>query len=443
MNLKQKTSKNPFRSLSCGNETPRASIKGNETPCASIKRNENGIVLIAVIVFVAILALFGTVAVMSTHTDIKISTNYKTSKKSFYNTKAAIAEAKARLRGEATGATGTVNPNYAGDSGAVDDDWCAYILTDISYDPEDSGNPGYDDDGFEIHYPLGANPDNTVAVTNTTQAGLPGMSYRIRIRHKREYDAEQAGHTVATPQYVDLDGSTATHTAPVANRGNVIYYGFPDDTYSSPVQFTGPSAKFKPVEIIESYGDDAGSTNNIIEEAVVNPGFPVLGAVYSKQMVDLKGAASSVDGIDDNFNCNPVSPDVPSIYALVFPPEDHTGKGSGPLQNPAYPTTGGDPVTDVTIEDYITILKRGEINITDKLGELEGGVLTWTGPPPISSSTNYQTFYSNAVPFTPGSLLSLTSNESGYGVLLVEGNLKLSGGFEWDGLIVCDGKCRM
>ncbi len=61
--------------------------------------NEKGIVLVAAISLVAILALLGTVVVTTTSTELLISRNYKTSVQARYVAQAGTEEAKARLRG--------------------------------------------------------------------------------------------------------------------------------------------------------------------------------------------------------------------------------------------------------------------------------------------------------------------------------------------------------
>ncbi|MBM2833998.1 MAG: pehV [Candidatus Brocadiaceae bacterium] len=88
---------------------------------------ESGIVFIAVLVLIVILALVGTIAVITTNTDIKISGNYKANVKALYAAQAGSEEARARLRGPSSTA------NYAGDPDTdFDEDWSAYILTSIT-----------------------------------------------------------------------------------------------------------------------------------------------------------------------------------------------------------------------------------------------------------------------------------------------------------------------
>jgi hypothetical protein len=60
--------------------------------------NEKGLVLIAALALISILALMATLSVTTTYTEIKISSNYKTSIQSFYIAEAGVQRAKAELK---------------------------------------------------------------------------------------------------------------------------------------------------------------------------------------------------------------------------------------------------------------------------------------------------------------------------------------------------------
>ena len=62
-----------------------------------IYNNEKGFVLPLGLMFLAIIAILGTTAVIVTTTDIKIGGNYKTSVQAFYNAEAGLARAEAEL----------------------------------------------------------------------------------------------------------------------------------------------------------------------------------------------------------------------------------------------------------------------------------------------------------------------------------------------------------
>lgn len=92
----------------------------------SLYGNDKGIALILVLMFVGAVALLGTVAVLMTSTDTKISGNYKASKKAMYVAEAGAQEARERLRGTWPTADGfpdvhhSANKNWTGFLGTND-----------------------------------------------------------------------------------------------------------------------------------------------------------------------------------------------------------------------------------------------------------------------------------------------------------------------------------
>jgi len=66
-------------------------------PFDTIANNEEGVVLVTVLLLIAALSILGTTAVMQTSTDLRISTNYKTSRQAFYDADAGIQYAIAKM----------------------------------------------------------------------------------------------------------------------------------------------------------------------------------------------------------------------------------------------------------------------------------------------------------------------------------------------------------
>ena len=381
--------------------------------------DEKGIVLIAAIALVAILALVGTVAVITTNTDIKISDNYKTSVKALYAAQAGSDETKARLSGPSSAAS------YAGDPALnPDENWSAYILTSNTWQTSDDPNYNNIYKNYIPKYSPVAHT-NTVIVANSLQTGI---SYWVKIRHKREYDAEQAGHTTTSLHYYDNDGSTATHTA--GAPGNIVFYGYEDPSApTTAVQFTSnaPPAKYEPVEIITAYGSSGGSLKVIEIEVVHYPGPPIVAPLYSKYHVDINGSSATVDG---NDNCS-TNPSLPPAYVLS-PPGDIEYNESHPPSfggNPPLPQTG--PI-DVDIMGYINAMKN-DATITITSDQTNGT---------YGNASNYVICYSDTSNPPNNQGLSL-NGVTGYGILLVKGDLKLGGGFIWHGLILSTGDVQL
>jgi hypothetical protein len=370
------------------------------------KSSQRGNVLVTVILMMAVLIGLGTTAVVQTSTDMNISTNYRLGEEAFYAAEAAAEEARARLRGAVT------DPNYAGDPAtSLDTWWSAYILTGTQQPTDD---PDYSS-LYRNYVPTTSSHTNTAIVTNSIQSTIP---YMVKIRHKLEHDAEQRGHTTSTPMYYDGDGNTGTN--PSTAPGNIIYYGYGNPSQpTTAVQFTtaGGSA-FKPVNIITAYGIVGNSIKTVEVEVTRPPGPPIKAAIYAKGDVTGNGTALTVDGTD---NCG-VAPDLDTVYTLD---PSITNLSGFPTMNPTPPAQGTD---NIDIIGTVESMKSGAnvIITADEDGTTYG------------SATNYVTCYSDTSNPYNNQGLKLT-NVTGHGTLLVKGDLKLSGGFTWNGLILVTG----
>ena len=128
------------------------------------------------------------------------------------------------------------------------------------------------------------------------------VNYSVKIKHKREYDAEQAGHTTTTPHYADGDGNLGTN--PLSAPGSIVYYGddpiTPDD--KSWVYFTTAGTptprEARPIEIIRSYGQSNGSLAVVeVEIKKIALNIATEAAIYAKDTVTSNGTVS-IDGHD-------------------------------------------------------------------------------------------------------------------------------------------------
>ncbi|MFV9690408.1 MAG: pilus assembly PilX family protein [Desulfobacteria bacterium] len=374
----------------------------------SIYKSEKGIVLVTGLIVLAILGLLGATAVLTTTTDLQIQGNRKTGEQAFCAAEAGIEEARTRLVGSAT--------VWIGDPAAnPDSQWSAYILTSDSSPVSD--DPDYDS-SYTNYIPTSSSPINETIAANSLQTNA---SYRVKLRHKREYDAEQAGHTTSSPHYLDGDENTGTHSA--NTPGSIVYYGYGDPGDSTrAVQFTKVGlTSYGPVEIIRGYGR-SGTAFKVVEiEVVYDPGPPITAPLYAGGDVTLNGNAINVDG---NDNCGRSVAVLPPIYAM------------DPATITLNATTGLTPDTpgavtgsiDLDIQTFMQMY-RGMADVT--LTSDQNGV-------DFGSTGNYVTVYSN--PSDPPNVQGLSiSNGTGYGLLLVEGNLTMGGGFSWNGLILVTG----
>ncbi len=142
-----------------------------------------GFALVAALLLVVVVGIVAATVLQTTSTEIKISGNHRRAVQDFYVAEAGLAEGQARLRTRA-GVEQFVMFDLDQRSNPF---WSVYILTSSTWKPQDDPN-------FSSQYmnliPLPGNPTNNSVQPNSVQSALP---YWVKLRHKTEYDAEQAG----------------------------------------------------------------------------------------------------------------------------------------------------------------------------------------------------------------------------------------------------------
>jgi Tfp pilus assembly protein PilX len=149
------------------------------------------------------------------------------------------------------------------------------------------------------------------------------------------------------------------------------------------------------------------------------------GTIYSKDNMTVSGSAISISGADASPSCGGTG--LAPIYTMD--PATTTQNGN--------PTLAGSPATpqhgnmDIDLQSYVDALKGGaSVTLTSDVSNGTYG-----------SVTNFVTVYADAAGTQADGELKLT-NATGYGVLLVEGDLELAGNLEWNGLIIVTGKIK-
>jgi Tfp pilus assembly protein PilX len=346
-------------------------------------RNERGMVTAVGLLMVAMLTLLGTTAAIVTSTDLLIGGNYKVSEGAFYAAEAGIEEARGRLRASA----GT---NMIADTLPTSSQWRAYIGTQTMAQAK-----GY---------------NSTLSTNLRTDSLQSSMSYVVVIRH--ETDAS----------------------------GNVLYWGDPS---GSGVNRRTTTNTGNNIYIVTSTGYTANSNRTV--EAEVTPPLPISapGAVYVKETTTVQGSSTYITGSDGNGGHGCGSQDRSGV-ATTRPADSVTING-----DPSILGTGANPsiafnqasldigamITSLKSSANYTYTTSGTISGQD-WGTPQGG----GGTPPLPSSCSvHNVVYYN----TSGTGISLTGQTSGCGILLVDGDLDLYGGFNWYGPILVTGSVTM
>ena len=375
-------------------------LVGNKT----LPENSNGSALIATLLLVAVSSILGATILFGTSTDLQISGNYRRAIQSFYAAEAGLAETQRRLSGLPVS-----NSVFMGDlSTPYQPNWSAYVFSHAGWKPVDDQTYNAQLTNF---VPLPGKSTNTLTQPNSVQSEV---AYWTKVHHKTEYDAEQAGHRLATPHYLDGDGVTKLHS--ISNPGQLIRFGYPLATSVKPESFTTIlGTLYAPVEVITSHGQVEGA-NSILQADVIHPaGPPVWAPIYVGNDVVLSGGMIGIQGID---TCGLLPAGRPPIS--LAPSATLVGTGSF-IGNPSIPQISP---RSLDLDQEIKDLKKGSTKVTSDFIGVNGG-----------SATSPAVYYAE-----PSSGTLTVSQVTGYGILLVKGNVQIAAPFQWEGLIVVSGQ---
>lgn len=395
--------------------------KGPSTFCVRQPLGDRGSVLALSLILLVILTLFGMGALAVSSIEMQNAAKYKSDRQAFYAAEAGTEEVRGRLRGIAAS-----NANLIVDPAASPNpNWTAYVITSNTW--ASAGDPNYDASATNYFPTTGPNLTNTTVTANSLQPGVPYDW--VKVRHKREYDAEQEGHTTGNPKYVDGDGSTATHTA--ASPGNIIYYGYQTASSTVAVAFTVPplpnpqpaAVRAQPIEIITARSRVQGASKGM--QIVVRHGLlpPITSPFYGDIVSTAGGAQLKVNG---NDQCGVLGSLPPITYFTSYSDSGHPDLNGG---------TATQLSSQISVVSLVNSLKnQATMTLTeDKSSASE---------PDIGSATNYITVYADATTLSPDAELDL-ANFTGYGVLVVNGDLHIHGGTTWRGLILVSGNMTL
>jgi hypothetical protein len=346
--------------------------------------NEKGMVLPLGLMFLAIIAILGTTAVVVTTTDLKIGSNYRASEQAFYAAEAGLEEARARLRNNAA-------VLIAIDDGIHSDQaqWYAYIGADAKAQGKGwvTGNP--------MHLK-----------ENSLQTDL---DYVVMISH------------------------------PVDASGEVLYWGDPDGDGFPQRNPDDTYPDNENIYLVTSYGYSGTSTKKIEVEMTRVPPITVPAALYVEASTEIKGSSTNIIGTD---SCG--TDDKPGIA---------TTGSAGSITFNGNPTVTGSPdnvsydSTNMNVQsvvdsfkddaDFAYTVTSATHTKTDTPGPGDG----WGTPTPGTTLQDPSSCSCNNIVYynTQGTDIRLSGGVTGCGILLVDGDLDMHGGFSWHGMVIVTG----
>ncbi len=376
-----------------------ADMKCGKGNIKKLVKSESGIILIIAITLLAIMALLGTVAVKSTTTDLKISANLQSATSAFYSAEAGLEETRGRLRSSLPAG------DYIGDTSLPPNGlWTAYIGTVTA----------------GVWNPVGIDPDYDVLTTNDVyDSSQNDLSYWAKARHKKESDILTGFET-----YTDNIGDPGTD--------DIIYYGYSTTTASTFTlgSFTTDDvnlAIMSPVEIVSAYGSSSDSSSflEIHVRRGVSP--PIAGALYGNN-VDLAG---NVDIVGDD-NCSSGA-----VPATAYSAGSSTSGAAIDLESAAGESAQLDTALDIA-------------SLVDALQPQATVVLTADTTSYEGDSSQYEIVYVDATALTPDAEFDFKTASGGgpigaigYGTLVVRGDMSFGSNTDWRGLIIISGNLTL
>lgn len=217
-----------------------------------------------------------------------------------------------------------------------------------------------------------------------------------------------------------LDGyATGTDDIPLTS-GTLGNYSYTVYLTNDSAEGTSNLVDVNAQALITSVGTGPNGSNAQVQIVVkFDPGPQIPAPIYSKGNFTGNGSSLTVSGLD---SCALASP-LPPIYT----------KSPGTTNLNGNPTLLGNPPSaqqgplDIDIATYIENLKGGATVITTDQNNTNFG-----------SSNNFVTVYSDTSNPPNANGLKI-QNGTGYGLLLVKGDLEMGGGFNWNGLILVTG----
>ncbi len=151
--------------------------------------------------------------------------------------------------------------------------------------------------------------------------------------------------------------------------------------------------------------------------------------LYSQDNTTLNGSSINISG-NDAGSCG--GSNIGGVYVYSEPPSNtHTYTANGS------PSVAGNPATAVgttnlDLQSYVDALKGGaSVTLTADVSASGNGTTSY------GSATDYVTVYADATQQADGELR--LNNVTGYGILVVKGNLQLAGNINWHGIIIATG----
>ena len=197
-----------------------------------------------------------------------------------------------------------------------------------------------------------------------------------------------------------------------------------------------------PIYLLKSYGFTADGGNKVLEvELVKSPKYDPPSALYSEMSVHIQGSSIYING---NDGCGTTNKPGVITTTTTNPPITESGNPSINGSPPKVTLASNPSPMILPIKEMLDYLKgNGNFKYSYNGNQTLNGYSDSWGTPTSSDTTVPITYTGpmNIVYFNMNGdkTLILAGDSHGAGILLVEGNLEINGGFTWYGVILVTG----
>ncbi|KPJ60784.1 MAG: hypothetical protein AMJ46_04755 [Latescibacteria bacterium DG_63] len=361
--------------------------------------SEKGNALVIALLVLMVLSTMAVAFVAVTKTETQISGNQLRGSQALYVAEAGVSEALARMSVQGS-------PSYIGENlSSPTVGWGRYVVL--------GNGASVGDPEFASTQSDSLDNDGDGSIDETGEVYPEVASSQVGLQEVINYPWVKVRYKLG-----DDSGIT-----------RVLLYGDHDNDPS-----TRPMENFAsgfPVIIVTSNGVRSNANKTVEVEAVKIPGPPVPGSVYTEGNLDCNGTSFHIDGNDYDPALGTIvagSTPLPGVVATGglgavncnVPQGWNNIEGEGPAPSVATATF------DIDLPAYV-----------DTYGSVAD--LVYNGDQSNPNTTGWGTIDDYKIIHIRGGDLHLSGSNDGGGVLLVDGDLKISGQFTWYGLIVCLG----
>jgi Tfp pilus assembly protein PilX len=261
-----------------------------------------------------------------------------------------------------------------------------------------------------------------VAMAGTEQARETLRALNAASANRTNFSEELAARVGANAA---LNGYTSsTDDSPLASSSTLVT-GYTFNAYltndSTSPDTANSTTDSNSKVVITSVATGPNNAKAMVITTVQLYSMPNPATIYSKDNVAINGNSIAISG-NDASTCGA------SALAPIYTMDPATTTTNG---NPTFtgsPSTAQHGPLDIDLESYVNTLSAGaNYTLTNDATDATYG-----------SSTNFVTVYADAIGTQADDELRL-NNVTGYGILIVKGNLQLAGNITWNGLIIVTG----